>query len=129
MLPDGEPGRIGEAVPENLLPSRRPRIAPRRAKCPTSRYASPPDQAQVLGAARISVVTITVDQSQQAPVGRRERTLRLMRTDPARSWRACEIALGIGLDDERGLRAELGRWVHGGILRRIAWGVCALDDE
>lgn len=66
VLPDGEPGRIGQAVPENLLPSRRPRIAPRRVKCPISRHPSPPDQAQVLGAARISDVTITVDQSQQA---------------------------------------------------------------
>lgn len=66
VLPDGEPGRIGQAVPENLLPSRRPRIAPRRVKCPISRHPSPPDQAQVLGAARISDVTITVDQGQQA---------------------------------------------------------------
>lgn len=129
VLPDGEPGRIGQAVPENLLPSHRPRIAPHRVKCPIYRYASPPDQAQVLGAARISDVTITVDQSQQAPVGRRDRTLQLMRTDPARSWRACEIARGIGLDDARGLRAELGRWVHEGILRRIARGVYAVDDE
>ncbi|WTC16164.1 IS4 family transposase [Streptomyces cellulosae] len=129
VLPDGGPGRIGQAVLENLLPPRRPRIAPRRVKCPISRYASPPDQAQVLGAARISDVTITVDKSQRAPVGRRDRTLQLMRTDPARSWRACEIARGIGLDDARGLRAELGRWVNEGILRRTARGVYALDDE
>jgi hypothetical protein len=33
------------------------------------------------------------------------------------------------LDDALGLRAELGRWVHEGILRRIARGVHGLDDE
>ncbi|MFF2936335.1 IS4 family transposase [Streptomyces mirabilis] len=129
VLPDGEPGRIGQAVLDNLLPPRRPRVAPRRVKCPISRYAAPPDQAQVLGASRISDMTITVDRSpHRPPVGRRDRTLQLMRTDPARSWRACEVARGIGLDDARGLRAELGRWVNEGILRRIARGIYTLDD-
>jgi hypothetical protein len=130
VLPGTEPGRIGQAVLDNLLPPRRPRVAPRRVKCPISRYAAPPDQSQVLGASRISDMTITVDQRPcRAPVGRRDRTLQLMRTDPARSWPACEIARGIGLDDARGLSAELGRWVHEGILRRTARGVYALDDE
>ncbi|MEW2085900.1 IS4 family transposase [Streptomyces sp. NPDC005283] len=130
VLPDEGHGWIGQAVLDNLLPPGRPRIAPRRVKCPISRYAAPPDQAQVLGASRISDVTLTVDHSsRQAPVGRRDRTLQLMRTDPARSWRACEIARGIGLDDARGLRAELGRWVNEGILRRIARGVYTLDDD
>lgn len=130
VLLDAEPGRIEQAVLNNLLPPRRPRVAPRRVKCPISRYAAPPDQAQVLGASRISDMTVTVDQHlRRAPVGRRDRTLQLMRTDPSRSWRACEIARGIGLDDARGLRAELGRWVNEDILRRTARGVYALNEE
>ncbi|MDX3416275.1 IS4 family transposase [Streptomyces sp. MD20-1-1] len=130
VLPNGCPGRIEQAVLDNLLPSRRPRVVPRRVKCPISRYAAPPDQAQVLGAARITDMAITLRNSPpQVPAGRRDRTLQLMRTDPGRSWRACEIARGIGLDDARGLRAELGRWVKEGILQRISRGVYALAHE
>lgn len=130
VLPDNGPGRIGQAVLDNLLPRRRPRIAPRRVKCPISRYAAPPDQAQILGASRITDVAVTVRQApDQAPEGRRDRTLQLLRTDPALSWRACEIARGIGLDNAQGLRAELGRWVREGILCRTGRGTYTLHKE
>ena len=123
------PGRIGQAVLDNLLPRRRPRVAPRKVKCPISRYASPPSELHITTAAIVGV-DITVRQvSSLVPEGRRDRTLQLMRTDPERTWRAGEIATGLGFEDSRSLRAELGRWVKEGILCRIARGVYTLVEE
>ncbi|MEV6537169.1 IS4 family transposase [Streptomyces sp. NPDC051639] len=130
LLPDAGPGRITSALLHDLLPPRRARVNPRRVKCPISRYAAPPDQAQVLGASRITSIVVTVHSSAgTGSDGRRDRTLQLLRTNPLRTWRACEIARGIGLDDARGLRAELGRWVREGILRRTARGIYTLEPE
>ena len=115
------PGRIAVAVLENLLPARRPRTAPRRVKCPISRYASPPDQLHLPVTARITGIGITICQPPAAASdGRRDRTLQLMRTDPNRSWHASEIARGLGLPHHRGLTAELGRWMKEGMLCRTA---------
>ncbi|WP_327258428.1 IS4 family transposase [Streptomyces sp. NBC_01240] len=134
VLPDpAQPaliGVIGRTVLENLLPRRRPRIAPRRVKCPISRYATPRDETRGHPAVRITAIEVAVHHaSERAPEGRRDRTLQLMRTVPERSWRACEIARGIGLNDARGLRAELGRWVNEGVLQRTARGVYVLARE
>jgi hypothetical protein len=128
VLPEAGPGHIASALLHDLLPPRRARVNPRRVKCPVSRYAAPPDQAQVLGASRITSIKVTVHSSATpGPDGRRDRTLQLLRTAPLRTWRACEIARGIGLDDAQGLRAELGRWVREGILRRTGRGVYTLE--
>nr|WSW58288.1 IS4 family transposase [Streptomyces sp. NBC_00998]WSW64588.1 IS4 family transposase [Streptomyces sp. NBC_00998] len=130
VLPDTGPGRITPALLHDLLPPRRARVNPRRVKCPISRYAAPPHQAQVLGASRITSISVTVNPSAgPGPDGRRDRTLQLLRTDPHRTWRACEIARGIGLNDAQGLRAELGRWVREGILRRTGRGLYTLEPE
>ena len=51
-------GRITVAVLENLLPARRPRTAPRKVKCPISRYASPPDQLHLPTTARITGIGV-----------------------------------------------------------------------
>ncbi|WP_328923218.1 IS4 family transposase [Streptomyces sp. NBC_00190] len=130
VLPDTGPGRITPALLRDLLPPRRARVNPRRVKCPISRYAAPPHQAQVLGASRITSISVTVNPSAgPGPDGRRDRTLQLLRTDPHRTWRVCEIARGIGLEDPQGLRAELGRWVREGILRRTGRGLYTLEPE
>ncbi|MFE8950609.1 transposase, partial [Streptomyces sp. NPDC007856] len=130
VLPDTGPGRITSALLHDLLPPRQARVNPRRVKCPISRYAAPPDQAQGLGASRITSIAVTVHSSAgTGSDGRRDRTLQLLRTNPLQSWRACEIACGIGLDDSRGLRAELGRWVREGILRRTGRGIYTLEPE
>ena len=129
-LEDGRLGRITQAVLANLLPPRRARIAPRRVKCPISRYATPPSQAQITGAARIEEITIIVNHRRnQTPKGHRDKTLQLMRTEPHRSWRLREIAHGIGLASDRSLRAELGRWIGEGIFRRVGRGLYTLADE
>lgn len=130
VLPDTGPGRVTSALLHDLLPPRQARVNPRRVKCPISRYAAPPDQAQVLGASRITSIAVIVHLSAgTGSDGRRDRTLQLLRTNPLRTWRACEIARGIGLDDARGLRAELGRWVREGILRRTGRGIYTLELE
>jgi hypothetical protein len=129
VLP-GRGGRLTQAVLANLLPTRRARIAPRRVKCPIARYAAPPSQAHIAGAARIEEITVTVLHSKdQAPDGHRDKTLQLMRTDPHRTWRPGEIALAIGLPSPRSLRAELGRWINEGILQRTGRGLYTLAPQ
>jgi hypothetical protein len=124
------PGQIAAAVLENLLPARRPRAAPRKVKCPISRYANPPDQLHLPVTARITGIGITICQAPAAtPDGRRDRTLQLLRTDPHRSWHASEIARDLGLPHHRGLTAELGRWMKEGILCRTAPATFALHPD
>jgi hypothetical protein len=122
-------GRIARAVLDNLLPRRRPRIAPRKVKCPISRYATPRDPSQMTSATIVGIDIAIESLPGRVPDGRRNRTLQLLRTDPERSWRAGEIASGMGLEDSRSLRAELGRWAKEGILRRTARGAYALAQE
>lgn len=87
------------------------------------RYAAPPSQAQIAGAARIEEITVTVLHSKnQAPEGHRDKTLQRMRAEPHRIWRLREIAQGIGLPSEHSLRAELGRWIGEGIFQRVDRG-------
>jgi hypothetical protein len=121
-------GRIGRAVLENLLPPRRPRTAPRKVKCPISRYASPPDQLRLPATARVTAVSVAICRV-QAPDGRRDRTLQLMRTDPHRPWHAREIAAGLGLPHHRGLTGELSRWVKEGIICKAAPGTFTLHAD
>ena len=121
-------GRIAVAVLENLLPARRPRTAPRKVKCPISRYASPPDQLHLPSTARITGIGVAICQA-PAPDGRRDRTLQLMRTDPNRPWHASEIAKRLGLTNHRGLTAELGRWEKEGMICRTAPATFALQPD
>jgi hypothetical protein len=121
-------GRIGRAILENLLPPRRPRTAPRKVKCPISRYANPPDQLHLPATARITAVSVAICRV-QAPDGRRDRTLQLMRTDPHRPWHAREIAAGLGLPHHRGLTGELSRWVKEGIICKAAPGTFTLHAD
>ena len=121
-------GRIGRAILENLLPPRRPRTAPRKVKCPISRYASPPDQLHLPATARITAVSVAICRV-QAPDGRRDRTLQLMRTDPHRPWHAREIAAGLGLPHHRGLNGELSRWIKEGLICKAAPGTFTLHAD
>ncbi len=123
-------GRIGTAVLNNLLPARRPRIAPRKVKCPIARYTCPPDQLRFSGTTSIVDISISVDQtSALVREGRRDRTLQLLRTDPHRAWHATQIATRLGIADYRGLTAELGRWVKEGMLNRPARGTYSLHPD
>jgi transposase len=121
-------GRVGRAVLGNLLPARRPRTAPRKVKCPISRYANPPDQLHLPVTARITSITVAIRQA-CAPDGRRDRTLQLMRTEPHRAWHASEIAAGLGLAQHRGLTGELSRWVKEGIFCRTAPGTFTIHPD
>jgi hypothetical protein len=124
------PGRIAIAVLENLLRTRRPRTAPRKVKCPISRYANPPGQLHLPSTTSITGIGITICQAPAlAPDGRRDRTLQLMRTDPHRSWHASEIANGLDLPHHRGLTAELGRWMKEGMVCRTAPATFALHPD
>ena len=68
---------------------------------------------EIFPASRITSIRVTVHSSADpGPDGRRDRTPQLLRTASLRTWRAGEIARGIGLDDAQGLRAELGRRVR-----------------
>jgi hypothetical protein len=121
-------GRIGRAILADLLPARRPRTAPRKVKCPISRYATPLEERHLPATARITGISVAICQA-HAPDGRRDRTLQLMRTDPHRPWHASEIAAGLGLPHYRGLTGELSRWVKEGIFCRTAPGTFTIHPD
>lgn len=89
----------GRAGAHRIGPAARSAPAPPGPRQPTSRqgpisrYAAPPDQAQVLGTSRITSIKVTVHSSANPGAdGRSDRTLQLLRTAPLSTWRACEIA-------------------------------------
>ncbi|MEU2632991.1 transposase, partial [Kitasatospora sp. NPDC007106] len=92
-------GAIGRAVLDNLLPARRARTSARKVKCPMSQYSGKLSEPRPAASQPITLTTITVrprpapDQQplHEQALGFRERTLRLLRTDPSRAWRTVEI--------------------------------------
>ncbi len=133
--PAGLPGAIGRAVLARLLPARRHRVSARKVKSPVSRYpARPADDDRPLASQKITALDIEVHQGQPAPppapagsrpASRLDRLLALLAADPARQWRAREIAQGLGIDasaDSRILRGQLSQWSRHGLIRRDGWG-------
>src|SRR5207342_851982 len=53
-------GRIGRAILADLLPARRPRTAPRKVKCPISRYATPLEERHLPATARITGISVAI---------------------------------------------------------------------
>ncbi|MFF4792887.1 hypothetical protein ACFY2M_24630 [Streptomyces sp. NPDC001276] len=59
--------------------------------------------------------------------GRRNRTLQLLRTDPARPWRPTEIAAALKIGHYRSFCAQLGQWARDGMLHRVGRGLYTLN--
>jgi hypothetical protein len=133
--PAGLPGEIGRAVLARLLPARRHRVSARKVKSPVSRYpARPADDTRPLASKNITSVTIEVHEGQPGPppapgdsrpAGRLDRLLPLLARDPARQWKAREIAAALAIPpdaDGRLLRTQLSQWSRHGLVRRAGWG-------
>jgi hypothetical protein len=134
--PAGLPGAIGRAVLARLLPARRHRVSARKVKSPVSRYAArPADDDRPLASQKITALEIEVHQGQPGPPpapgaaprpsGRLDRLLALLAADPARQWKAREIAAALGTGagaDGRILRGQLSQWSRHGLIRRNGWG-------
>jgi hypothetical protein len=139
IAPDGPAdllGAIGRAVLARLLPARRHRVSARKVKSPVSRYPARPEAGtRPLASQKITALDIEVHQGQPAPppapgaaprpAGRLDRLLALLAADPARQWKASEIAAALGTDpgaDGRILRGQLSQWSRHGLIRRDGRG-------
>lgn len=141
IAPDGPAalaGAIGRAVLARLLPARRHRVSARKVKSPVSRYAArPADDDRPLASQDITALEITVHTGQPAAppapraapraAGRLDRLLGLLAQDPARQWKAREIAAALGAGaDGRILRGQLSTWSRNGLIRRAGRGTCTV---
>ncbi|WP_017584668.1 transposase, partial [Nocardiopsis valliformis] len=143
VLPDQDDpcrgGAIAQTVLGNLLPARRMRISARKVKCPQRRYgyADPgrplkthrvqrleldilaPAPERVCGPSR-PVAEVVIPGIR--PGGSKERTMRLLGTDPGRGWSPIEVARALEYAHHRSLASQMGVWAQEGFLQRIAQG-------
>ncbi|WP_405525319.1 hypothetical protein OG426_20565 [Streptomyces canus] len=139
--PAPDNGGIAQAVLDNLLPPRRPRISARKVKCPMSRYGVTSEETRPLPSRNIMHLDITViPHSEHAHTadptavadtapGRREQVLRLLRTEPNRDWSPREIADALQINHVRSLSAQLGQWVPQGFLNKSGRGRYTLHSQ
>jgi hypothetical protein len=132
-------GEIGRKILASLLPARRLRVSTRKVKSPHSRYHVHKPDGRPLTSQNVTALDIavhepppaieytgadTVTQSGTEPSApdpgrtRRERILKLMRSDPTRSWHGREIAQWLGVTDANIICVQLSQWAHKGQLRK-----------
>lgn len=137
--PARSPDGIAQAVLARLLPARRARTSARLVKCPILQYTVTPARSCSKISQRITSVNVTLharDGSQQGdaqgPVGFRELTLRLLRTEPDRAWRTVEISRALGITTTpkyRSLCTQINRWAEQAMLIRESRGRYRLAPE
>lgn len=116
-------GSIAQAVLGALLPTRRARTSARLVKCPISQYTVA-SQERPRKSQRITSVHVAVhrrDETDPDDLGFRERTLRLLRTDPGRAWRTVEISKALGITVRakyRSLCTQINQWAEQTMLIR-----------
>jgi Insertion element 4 transposase N-terminal/Transposase DDE domain len=129
-----QPGVIGQAVLDTLLPPRRPRASARTVKSTASRYPARasdgprPALPQAITAIAITITApapgtrsrpATRKRRAPAPGTPRHRVTALMTATPGRPWTAAELAAHLGLPPPR-LRTTLCTWARTGLLTRTA---------
>ncbi len=141
--PAGQPGAIGTAVLDTLLPARRPRYSARKVKNPTSRYLNRddnrPQTSTTITALDITLHTPPVDPTPRRPRStisrpgptpqsptRRQRITAIMNTDPRRSWTGADLAQRLQVKP-RNLLTQLAEWARLGVLTRTGTGTYALN--
>src|SRR6266498_1056390 len=137
--PAGQPGAIGTAVLDTLLPARRPRYSARKVKCATSRYLNR-DDGRPATATAITAIDIAVHPPVHShsrhcahhntarrpqPPTRRQRVTAIMNTDPHRGWRGRELAQQLQVKP-RILLTQLAEWTRLGLLTRTSAGTYTL---
>ncbi|MFG2821685.1 IS4 family transposase [Kitasatospora sp. NPDC048365] len=131
---DGDQGGITLAVLGALLPPRRARTSARLVKCPVSKYTLV-SQDRPRKSQRISLIGIAVlrrDEIEPDDLGFRERTLRLLRTDPGRAWRTVEISRALGITvtaKYRSLCTQINQWAEQTMLIREGRGRYRIAPE
>lgn len=139
--PTADSNGITQAVLNNLLPPRRPRISARKVKCPMSRYGVTPHETRPLTSRNITHLGIVIlpppghtptaapTAAADAARGRREQVLQLLRTEPGRDWSPREIADALQINHIRSLSAQLGQWVPQGFLNKAGRGRYTLHPQ
>ncbi|MED7949579.1 IS4 family transposase [Streptomyces sp. BE303] len=128
-------GAISDAVLAALLPPRRSRVSARKVKSPMTRYPGVPSDPRPATSRNITHLAIIVHQTAMPPAptprapSRRALLLRLLRTDPYRTWQSREIAQGISCSNIRSLWTQLNDWTKEGILHKIARNTYELAPE
>ncbi|MFF3127549.1 hypothetical protein ACFVRD_35855 [Streptomyces sp. NPDC057908] len=129
LEPADDHGGIATAVLAALLPPRRARTSARLVKCPASQYTvvsqDLPRKSQRITSVRVALHRR--DEVEPDDLGFRERTLRLLRTDPGRAWRTIEIsqALGITVTTKyRSLCTQINQWAEQTMLIGEGRGRC-----
>jgi hypothetical protein len=135
---NGLVGRIGEQILNHLLPPRRQRVSTRKVKSPVSRYGERlddgrPDTSRTVTNLDVTIVTPEARQplpttsrndSRLAPTGRRRhRILTLLTTEPARLWRARDIAAHFGDITLNTMYRQLTRWADDGLIHKLGPGL------
>jgi hypothetical protein len=135
ILPDSPgSGALTQTILASLLPQRRTHTSARKIKAFTSRYRGNPADPRPATSRNITHLAITITEPPPDTVvslgangpGRRDRTVRLLRTDNDRDWSIPEIAKTLGINHYRSLCAQLGHWVKEGVLHRTTRGLYRL---
>jgi hypothetical protein len=127
-------GGIAQAVLGALLPPRRARTSARLVKCPISQYTVA-SQNRPRKSQRITSLHVVVhrrDETEPDDLGFRERTLRLLRTDPGRAWRTVEISKALGITvtaKYRSLCTQINQWAEQTMLIREGRGRYRIAPE
>ena len=128
-------GSIADAVISTLLPTRRPRVSAPKVKSPMTRYPGVATDPRPAAGQDITHLAITVYKAVMTPPpaprapGRRALLLRLLRTDPHRTWQCREIAEGISCSNIRSLWTQLREWTKEGILYKVVRNTYELAPE
>lgn len=145
LLDTPSPSVITQAVLANLLPKRRARIGAQKVKSALSHYPGNHADERPLTSQGITHLAIAIcteppsapatGQTALAPPppsarhGRRDQTLRLLRTDQLRAWSRKEIAHALGIDHYRSLCAQLSHWVKDDLLNKTSLDRYTLTPE
>ncbi|MCZ4612317.1 IS4 family transposase, partial [Streptomyces sp. Lzd4kr] len=143
-------GRIGQAVLDNLLPTRRPRISSRKLKSPIPRYARTDDE-RPSNSTNITSITISVHAAQPttpafvsrqhpfsppAPHTRAsqlpaliDRTMEFLHSHPGRCWNATELAHILAVGNINSFRVLLSRWASQGHIAKVGRGIYTLIED
>ncbi|MGW3352657.1 IS4 family transposase [Nonomuraea rubra] len=128
---------IGRRVLAALLPPRRPRVSTRKVKSPISRYNERlddgrPDRSRVITDLDITLLppppTLPAASRDERPMPaadrrRQQQVLALLRQDPARPWKARDIAQHLGDVTLNTMYRQLSRWAASRLIRKIRPGI------
>lgn len=143
-----QPGVIGRAVLDTLLPARRLRYSNRNVKCPTSRYHARDDGRPALPTTIVAIdILVRTPLINPTPLTRhgrsfrhrspstprpprrttrRDRVTAILLREPRHDWHGWEIAQHFDAP-QRNILTQLAEWSRLGFIQRTGKGTYALD--